>query len=81
MMEDGLYYFAATADYGNEHFQNMIAKTKGPPMVFFLNQYKYENIETVATIQSILETIPRLQRMLLGRQLWLAAESSARTQI
>ena len=44
MIEDGLYYFAATDDYGYEHFQNMIAKTKGPPMVLFLNQYKYENI-------------------------------------
>ncbi len=34
-----------------------------------------KNTETVATIQSIFETVTRLQRMLLGRQLSLAAES------
>ena len=48
---------------------------------FSKNIHIFAKYETVVTIQSILETIPRLQRMLLGRQLWLAAESSARTQI
>jgi len=43
-MEDGLYYFAAIADYGYEHFQNRIAKMKRPPMVLFLNRFKFENI-------------------------------------
>jgi len=43
-VEDGLYYFATIADYGYEHFQNRIAKMKRPPMVLFLNRFKFENI-------------------------------------
>ena len=40
-----------------------------------------DKFETVVTIQSVFETVARLERMVLGTQLSLAAEFPAKTQI